>query len=666
MRQNGNTVSNYNLNPLREWPLREDDAGMEQFIRDKYETKRFTTQRETGSFRPIKSAMKGSSAVVESTEFSSLAARFAREMSQLRDMGFTNRSLVIKTLSRTGGDVAAATEQLLDQTAAGSDARASDTGSGRSKCLRVRFTADTLGGEQTPILQHANPFDAFALRMPQVNPFSSIPPSMYNAQSSGSAIVPVAMPLKAQVTGGQPLRPLTPHQSHESQALHFGVSKGAQHSRLHDARLPGLSYQQHQGQQSYSEPQNVPQPMQSRSEQISNPQSGKNPRDVEQLASVADWRNNAMNTSYSQPGRALPDTNEDQRTAILPASLELSQYSHQSNAFAFNSMQEQLSRMEQTLRPQTTGMNSTRNSKNAGSVYPVRPAASEFVAHSGRVGPTDRATAPVFASSASIASGATNTSYSQLYSPSNTSSDLYGRQSQHDEKHESFSNYSRSSAQNYTRSQSSPFPSLALYQTDATQPQPSVDTQGFAQVDQYSGFRPHDTMSRPLSHAWHVPPNYPAQNMMYVQPQGPTSLAQQQQLTQPVNGAVQPHRTGAALSSQNPTLQQQPQQQQQQQHFDPLRPFKPLDKAGIMSFYDEPRARQQHSMLSPLPQATPLSSFPSAQHQIGSLPFRPPSTGVLRYDTPPSSVPTNTTTPRTRPNFYGDHDVRTDMYNRHL
>ena len=222
MRSIGNTISNYNLNPLREWPLREDDYGMEQFIRDKYERKKFTTQRETGSFRPIKSALKGSSAVTETPAFSATANRYAKEMSTLRDMGFTNRAQLVDVLTQTNGDLAEATERLLNM-----GPTSNTTASGRPekpKRPRVRFTLDTIGGEDTPVASNTNPFDLWAANRQSTdskqpipssnpNPFSSIPPSLYHnpvftgMQSDGQQ--PQAVPLRPQLTGGQPLRPQT-------------------------------------------------------------------------------------------------------------------------------------------------------------------------------------------------------------------------------------------------------------------------------------------------------------------------------------------------------------------------------------------------------------------------------------------------------------------------
>lgn len=239
MREVGNTISNYKYNPLREWPIQDDDMTMERFIRDKYERQMFMSQRETANFTPVKSAMKGSAQPIEPGKSSSAVIKYSKELDTLRDMGFTDRSRNVDVLKQVMGDLTAATDALVAME--GTDIKAPPK---KPERPRVRFTADTIGGEEkTPQFQAANPFDMWAQPGPSgqqqdfQNPFSSIPPSMYhnqnfvqNVQVQGQAQTQQAMPfmgyqttgqdavqqqqymqpavpLRSQLTGGQPLRP---------------------------------------------------------------------------------------------------------------------------------------------------------------------------------------------------------------------------------------------------------------------------------------------------------------------------------------------------------------------------------------------------------------------------------------------------------------------------
>lgn len=228
MREVGNTISNYKFNPLREWPIQDDDQTMERFIKDKYERKKFMSQHETGNFTPSRSAMKGSHAPISPAQSSSAAIKYSKELDTLREMGFTDRTRNVDVLKSVMGDVASATDVLVAMES--TDGKAPPK---KPERPRVRFTDDTIGGLETPAMQKSNPFDFFGQGGPSQpmghDPFSSMPPSMFHqAQTSAPFMgyqqdgtqqqyMQPAAPLRQQLTGGQPLRPQLQVQQEQQQ-----------------------------------------------------------------------------------------------------------------------------------------------------------------------------------------------------------------------------------------------------------------------------------------------------------------------------------------------------------------------------------------------------------------------------------------------------------------
>jgi hypothetical protein len=266
MQRLGNTISNYNYNPLRNWPLHDDDLTMERFIRDKYERKAFCSQRETANFTPIRSALKGGSKQSAPSASQEDVQRFQKELRTLGEMGFADRNRNIGVLKSVMGDVASATDVLVAM--ASSDGKEAPP---KPQRPRVRFTEDTIGGLDTPQLQVGNPFAAWTGSQAEINPFSSIPPSLYKQQTQtgadtdAAAFFPPAAPLRPQLTGLP-----TPQQLDDAQTQAYSYT-GRGYNQPQQQQQPFQQQQQQQQQQQPQQPfQQQMQPFQSQQQ----PQQG--------------------------------------------------------------------------------------------------------------------------------------------------------------------------------------------------------------------------------------------------------------------------------------------------------------------------------------------------------------------------------------------------------
>lgn len=678
MREIGNTISNYKYNPLREWPIQDDDSTMERFIKDKYERQKFMSQRETANFTPVKSAMKGSAKLVEPSKSSSSVIKYSKELDTLREMGFTDRVRNVDVLKSVMGDVSQATDVLV------LEATTSSSKPSKIEKPRVRFTADTIGGEdQVPQMQAANPFAQWSGQSqggpsaPQQdfsNPFSSIPPSMYHNQNfvqnvhdqtqqsapfmgyqttgqdtMQSQYAQPAVPLRTQLTGGQPLRPqMTAPAMQDQQQMQplrhqltgRPMTAPPQQQLSQQQQQQQLQQPQVQAQQAFPSQYQQPQQGNFQQEQQSQPQSYQSQAYQTSLSGTSSPNIPNFFTTQGAPQGTNSSTRPPPPPTPLKAQLtgnmrpkfqptvdlnapfsfanSQGQHNFRTQSPLISSQQQSNATQFQNQPPQVTGQYNTN--LQASSLY--QPDRNQTQTQ------TLQPTSTNFGSRISPQQSGIMKPGNDIFGQSFTSplrAELTGIQQQMTGGAFPPSQYGPQEANNFTtQSQQTQGNASNLFPT--TRPQQPNPT-GFNQFGQNSGqysqaVYPQPTGSMPPQATGLFPQNtggqgfsttpqsQATQNTSQFQPPfspqqtGPIQNNYQQSM--PQNGYQQQQQSNFQIAAQQLPQQQMQYGQPQVQHFQPQSmgvqrqstglglPSKPFDKASIMSLYGSQQSQPQH------------------------------------------------------------------------